>query len=325
MLVEPSSCQGSVVSVRTVIASAPGKVNLHFGVGSLDFDGYHDVVSVYQALNLRERVTVSRSKDEAWSIAVAGSLGLDQLALVPTDESNLVVKASLLAAELAALENPRALDIKISKQIPVAGGMAGGSADAAAAFLAAAEKFGLDMSFDALQFQSRRLGADVPFCMHGGTALGIGRGDRLERLALGAELHFVMISSRTGLSTPKVYAELDRQRERAGLDPHEVGSPEHPSALIEALAEGDIEQIAKLIHNDLEPAALSLQPELELTLATAEKYGALRAFVSGSGPTVAALVASEEAATELVAKLREANFDSFATCTSPLGAQLESE
>jgi 4-diphosphocytidyl-2-C-methyl-D-erythritol kinase len=308
-----------------VIASAPGKVNLHFGVGSLELDGYHEVVSVYQALNLRERVTISRSKDAEWSIAVAGSLGPDQLALVPTDESNLVVRASLLAAELAALESPRALDIKISKQIPVAGGMAGGSADAAAAFLAAAEKFGLDLSFDALQFQSRRLGADVPFCMHGGTALGLGRGDRLERLQLGAELHFVMISSRTGLSTPKVYAELDRQREQAGVDPHEVAAPEHPSALIEALAEGNIEQIAQLIHNDLEPAALALQPDLELTLATAEKYGALRAFVSGSGPTVAAMVASAEAAAELVAKLHEANFDSFATSTSPLGAQLESE
>jgi 4-diphosphocytidyl-2-C-methyl-D-erythritol kinase len=230
-----------------------------------------------------------------------------------------------LAAELAALETPRALDIKISKQIPVAGGMAGGSADAAAAFLAAAEKFGLDLSFEALQFQSRRLGADVPFCMHGGTALGLGRGDRLERLALGAELHFVMISSRTGLSTPKVYAELDRQREQAGVDPHEVAAPEHPSALIEALAQGNIDQIANLIHNDLEPAALALAPDLELTLATAEKYGALRAFVSGSGPTVAAMVANSEVAAELVAKLHEANFESFATSTSSLGAQLESE
>jgi len=325
MLAKPSSSQGLGHSVRTVIASAPGKVNLHFGVGSLDLDGYHDVVSVYQALNLRERVTVSRSKDAAWSIAVAGTIASEQLALVPTDETNLVVKASLLAAELAALESPRALDIKISKQIPVAGGMAGGSADAAAAFLAAAEKFGLDLSFDALQFQSRRLGADVPFCMHGGTALGLGRGDRLERLQLGAELHFVMISSRTGLSTPKVYAELDRQREQVGVEPHEVDAPEHPSALIEALAQGNVEQIAKLIHNDLEPAALALQPDLELTLATAEKYGALRAFVSGSGPTVAAMVASSDAAAELVAKLHEANFDSFATSTSPLGAQLESE
>ena len=325
MLVEQSLRQGLVVSVRTVIASAPGKVNLHFGVGALDLDGYHDVISVYQALNLRERVTVSRAKDQVWNVSVAGNLAQEQLALVPTDETNLVVKASVLAGELAGLETPRALNLSITKQIPVAGGMAGGSADAAAAFLAAAEKYSLDLSLEALQFQSRRLGADVPFCMHGGTALGTGRGDRLERLALGAELHFVMIASGTGLSTPKVYAELDRQRELQGIDPHEAPAPEHPSALIDALAEGDLKQIAKLIHNDLEPAALALAPELELTLATAEKYGALRAFVSGSGPTVAALVASEAAAGELVAKLHEANFDAFATSTSSLGAQLESE
>lgn len=311
--------------MRKVIASAPGKVNLHFGVGALDLDGYHDVVSVYQALNLRERVSLATSKDEGWSIEVAGTINPEQLAQVPTDESNLVVRASLLAAELAEIENVRALDLEIFKQVPVAGGMAGGSADAAAAFLAAAEKFGLDLSLEALAFQSRRLGADVPFCMLGGTALGLGRGDRLEPLALARELHFVMITSEGGLSTPKVYAELDRIREHEGLDPHEVPAPEHPSALIEALATGDIKAIAANIHNELESVALALKPELELTLAAAEKYGALRAFVSGSGPTVAALVADEQSANELVARLREANFDSFVTRTSSLGAKLESE
>ena len=312
-------------NLRRVSATAPGKVNLFFGVGGLDADGYHQVVSIYQALNLRERVSMTTAKDSSWSIEVKGSISPEQLAVVPTDESNLVVRASLLVAELAAGDRIRPLDIEIFKQVPVAGGMAGGSADAAAAMLAAAEKFSLDLGLEGLIFQARRLGADVPFCLLGGTALGLGRGDDLEPLPMPAELHFVMILSRDGLSTPRVYAELDRQREDAGLDPRQVPVPEHPTALIAALANAEVSEIAKHIHNDLESAALALKPELELTIAAAEKYGALRAFVSGSGPTVAALASSAEAAQELASKLHEANFEAVVAKSSSLGAQIEND
>lgn len=302
-------------------ASAAGKVNLFFGVGSLKTDGYHDVVSVYQALSLREDVSMSRSMAEP-HVAVAGNIRREQLDSVPRGESNLVYKAVRLLESLAGL-TPTDVDFEIFKRVPVAGGMAGGSADAAAALLAANELLNTGFSRQRLLEESVRLGADVPFGIMGGTAIGVGRGEKLEPLELGRELNLVMVANDQGLSTPQVYAELDRQREADGADPRELGELSKPQAFIDALQSGDLDRIAALIHNDLEPAALALLPELELTLAAAEKYGALRTFVSGSGPTVAALVETADDALALQTALRHANFDAFATTSSPLGARVE--
>lgn len=302
-------------------ASAAGKVNLFFGVGSLKTDGYHDVVSVYQALSLREDVSMSRSA-AAPHVAVAGNIRREQLDSVPRGDSNLVYKAVRLLESLAGL-TPTDVDFEIFKRVPVAGGMAGGSADAAAALLAANEFLNTGFSHQRLLEESVRLGADVPFGIMGGTAIGVGRGEKLEPLELGRELHLVMVANDQGLSTPQVYAELDRQRETDGADPRELGELAKPQAFIDALQSGDLDRIGALIHNDLEPAALALLPELELTLAAAEKYGALRAFVSGSGPTVAALVETADDALALQTALRHANFDAFATTSSPLGARVE--
>jgi 4-diphosphocytidyl-2-C-methyl-D-erythritol kinase len=306
---------------KWVHASAAGKVNLFFGVGSLKTDGYHDVLSVYQALSLREDVSVSRSVG-APHAAVAGNIRREQLDSVPRGESNLVFKAVRLLETMAGLE-PTDVDFEIFKRVPVAGGMAGGSADAAAALLAANEFLNTGFSRQRLLEESVRLGADVPFGIMGGTAIGVGRGEKLERLELGRDLHLVMVANDEGLSTPEVYAELDRQREADGADPRELGELTKPQPFIDALQGGDLVRIAALIHNDLEPAALALLPELELTLAAAEKYGALRAFVSGSGPTVAALVETADDALALQTALRHANFDAFATTSSQLGAQVE--
>jgi len=308
--------------MRTVTASAPAKVNLLFEVGALAADGYHSVSSIYQALDLHEKVSLSNASGDSWGISVSGSLPEEQLALVPTDESNLVVRAVELAAQLANLEKLRPLDFHIDKHIPVAGGMAGGSADAAAALMAAVEKFNLDIPRDTLLSASVALGADVPFALLGGTALGTGRGEKLKSLALATSLHFVMITSAEGLKTPAVYAELDRQRDVSGQDPRAVPAPKEPSELIEALAMGNFEAIARLIHNDLEPAACALMPELEFTIAAAERFGAARAFVSGSGPTVAALVDSAEHAVELANALRAANFTAIACNSTNRGAEL---
>lgn len=308
--------------MRTVSASAPGKVNLHFAVGALAGDGYHAVSSIYQALNLTEYVSLSASPDEASHIFLTGSLQPEQLALVPTDGVNLVVKAVALAAELAGIERLRALNFQIDKHVPVAGGMAGGSADAAAALLAAVEKFNLQISMDALVAAAVKLGADVPFALVGGTAIGTGRGEQLRNLELAQPLHFVMITSQDGLKTPAVYAELDRQRAKSGQDPKTVAVPDEPIALIDALAAGDFEAICQLIRNDLEPAAIALMPDLEFTIAAAERFGAARAFVSGSGPTVAALAPSAEAAQELATKLTEANFSVVACSSTNSGAEL---
>ena len=311
--------------MRRVVASAPAKVNLHFGVGPLLSDGYHSVSSLYQALDLREEVGIRTSTSSDWSIGVTGSITPEQLALVPTDESNLVVKAALLAARLADFEVLKPLEFDIVKRIPVAGGMAGGSADAAAALLAAATKFNLELSAAELEKVAVELGADVPFALHGGTALGTGRGEELRRISLGRELHFVMISTDAGLKTPSVYARLDEQREQAGVDPRTVAEPGEPSALIAALESGDVEAIAGLIHNDLEPAALELMPELELTIAAAVHFRAIRAFVSGSGPTIAALARDAAQAAELAARLRDANFVATQATTTGRGAELLGE
>ena len=304
-----------------VHASAAGKVNLYFGVGSLKTDGYHDVMSIYQSLNLREDVSIAASINEP-HVSVAGNIRREQLDSVPRGESNLVYKAVRLLEHLAGLETSD-VDFEIFKRVPVAGGMAGGSADAAAALLAANEFLNTGFSRQRLLEESVQLGADVPFGILGGTAIGVGRGEQLESLELGRELHLVMVANDQGLSTPQVYAELDRQREADGADPRELEPLAKPQALIDALQAGQLDRIAALIHNDLEPAALALLPELELTLAAAEKYGALRAFVSGSGPTVAALVENFDDAIALQTALRHANFDAFATTSSPLGAQVE--
>jgi 4-diphosphocytidyl-2-C-methyl-D-erythritol kinase len=308
--------------MRTVTATAPGKVNLHFEVGALASDGYHAVSSLYQALDLTEYVSLSTSRDETSTISVVGSLKPEHLALVPTDKANLVVKAVALAAELAGIERVRPFNFQIEKHVPVAGGMAGGSADAAAALVAGVEKFHLDISKDALIAAAVRLGADVPFALLGGTAIGTGRGEELRKLELAKPLHFVMITSKDGLKTPAVYAELDRQRAKRGQDPRSIELPAEPSELIHALATGDFESTAKLIHNDLEAAAIALMPELEFTIAAAERFGASRAFVSGSGPTVAALASSADAAQELASKLSDANFDVFACSSTNSGAEL---
>ena len=302
-------------------ATAFGKVNLFCGVGALQLDGYHDVLSIYQALHLGEEVAVRFAHAEQ-IIDVAGTLHEDQLLQVPRNESNLVVKAANLVASLGGLDAPK-LSFEIFKRVPVAGGMAGGSADAAAAVLAANQLLETGFSASRLIEESVALGADVPFALLGGTAIGTGRGEKLEPVPMASELHFVMIVNENGLSTPKVYAELDRQRELAGLEPKALGAIETPVRLLQALQSGDIRAIAENIHNDLEPAALALMPELELTIAAAERYGAMRAFVSGSGPTVAAIVQTREDAAALELALRHANFDAFAVASTSHGAHLK--
>ena len=302
------------------IASAPAKVNLYFGVGATLSDGFHDVTSVYQELDLREQVSVHFSK--LTQIRVEGNIDQRQLALVPKSDSNLVSKAARLIANFADAGETN-FEFEIYKRVPVAGGMAGGSADAAAALIACDHLLQTNLSRERLLRESVELGSDVPFAILGGTAIGRGRGEQLESLELGGSLHFVMILNQAGLSTPAVYAELDRQREEAGLDPRQMQTPPVPEPLIEALRAGDARAIAANIHNDLQSAALRLLPELELTISAAERYGAIRAFVSGSGPTVAAIVDTADDATALAVALQHANFNAFPVQSDSRGTVLE--
>ena len=254
----------------SVTASAPGKINLFFTVGALQPDGFHEVVSIYQALNLRETVSVTAAKE--FSLTVSGITEG-----VPTDETNLAIKAAKFVSR-----SP--LAIHIEKSVPVAGGMGGGSADAAAVVVAASKMLGAKVTAS----ETVALGSDVPFAILGGTALGTGRGELLAPLETAGEFHWVLVPAPFGLSTPQVYRTLDELRPK----------PEERDAmpLIAALRKGVPSDIAPLLHNDLQQAALHLRPELQETIDALESAGALRAMVSGSGPTILALVESADEA-----------------------------
>ncbi|WP_072749447.1 4-(cytidine 5'-diphospho)-2-C-methyl-D-erythritol kinase [Rhodococcus maanshanensis] len=275
---------------RPVIVRAPSKVNLHLGVGDLREDGYHELTSVFQALSLHDDVEVSDA-DEL-SVAVHG----ESARVVPTDRRNLVWQAAELLAERAGRDP--AVAITIAKGIPVAGGMAGGSADAAATLVALDELWELGLERVDLDEYAARLGSDVPFSLRGGTAIGTGRGEKLLPVLSRNTFHWVLALAKGGLRTPDVFRELDWLRAEGA--PPRLGDPDE---LMHALAVGDPHQLAPLLGNDLQPAALSLKPELRRTLRAGTAAGALAGIVSGSGPTCAFLCADADAAVAVSAEL----------------------
>lgn len=295
-------------------AEAPGKVNLYFAVGPPRPDGYHDVVSLYCAVSTGESVTATLTRSTGTAVdvaAVPGSLVAQQIAFgtfdlgtVPTDVTNLAVRAARTVLERFP-PLPGGLHLRIDKAVPVAGGMGGGSADAAAALvavnrLAACVSGRPALDDDALLQLAARLGADVPFALLGGAAVGTGTGAHLRPVAVGEPLHLVLVADGAGLSTPAVYAELDRLR--ADLD---VPAPRLPVRLEDVLAGGTASELAPLLSNDLQAVACALAPRLGRILAVGEQEGALASFVSGSGPTVAHVMADAASARQLVGRLRD--------------------
>ena len=274
--------------MTAVRVRVPGKVNLHLAVGDLRSDGYHELVTVFHAVDLQDEVVASSSSE--LSIAITGE-GADA---VPTDARNLAWQAAeLLAAEAGVAAN---VHLDIRKAIPVAGGMAGGSADAAGALLACARLWGVEADLPTL---AARLGSDVAFPLLGGTAVGTGRGEVLRPVPAPAGLHWVFAFADGGISTAASYAELDRHRAaRAG--PEAAGPPD---ALLTALAAGNLRAIGACLANDLQAVALALRPELHRTLDTGLEAGALAGLVSGSGPTCAFLCPDAEAAEHVAAIL----------------------
>jgi 4-diphosphocytidyl-2-C-methyl-D-erythritol kinase len=278
---------------RVVHARAPGKINVFMKVGSLLDDGYHEVATAYQAISLYEEVYARFADD--FSVRFSGPIDTTHLA---TDGSNLAIKAARLLARVADYRGGVALEIE--KHVPIAGGMGGGSADAAATLVACDHLWGTNLGRDELHSLAAELGADVPFALMGGTAVGTGRGDRLSQALAQGTFHWVLALADVGLSTPEVYAELDRHRER---HVHDIApAPEQPMVdveVLQALRAGDPHQLAEYLHNDLQAPALHLQPNLAATLELGEKQGALAGIVSGSGPTVAFLAADQDAALDL--------------------------
>ena len=279
--------------IKSVTVRVPAKVNLQLSVGPRESDGYHQLVTVFQAISIFDEVTVKIGEQASGiNLTVSG----DQVHGVPTDSSNLVVKAAELIANKFEIDIDVSIDIK--KSIPVAGGMAGGSADAAAALVAIDELYSLDMTREEMHSIASQLGSDVPFLLSGGTAIGQGRGDQLTAALSRGTYHWVLALSSVGLSTPAVYSECDRLRQ--GLD---ISEPQISDALMQALLTADPSNVGKLLVNDLQPAACSLRPALRLILDVGQEYGALGAIVSGSGPTVAFLVSDEEHGLDLAVAL----------------------
>lgn len=276
------------VPTGSVTVRVPGKVNLYLEVGDRRDDGYHELTTVFHAVSLLDEITVRNA--DVLSLELAGE-GADTL---PTDERNLAWRA----AELLAEHVGRAPDVAITveKSIPVAGGMAGGSANAAAVLVAMNTLWELGVPRRDLHVLAAQLGSDVPFALHGGTALGTGRGEELATVLARNTFHWVLAFADGGLSTPAVFAEIDRLRETERDGPPRLDDPE---PVLAALASGDPAQLAPLLGNDLQAAALSLDPGLRRTLRAGTDAGALAGIVSGSGPTCAFLCSSASSAVDV--------------------------
>ncbi|MEB4211148.1 4-(cytidine 5'-diphospho)-2-C-methyl-D-erythritol kinase [Mycobacterium sp. 94-17] len=274
------------VPTGSVTVRVPGKVNLYLAVGDRREDGYHELNTIFQAVSLLDEVTVRNA--DVLSLEVVGE-GAEKL---PTDERNL----GWQAAELMADHVGRAPDVSImiDKTIPVAGGMAGGSADAAAVLVAMNSLWELNVPRRDLRMLAARLGSDVPFALHGGTALGTGRGEELATVLSRNTFHWVLAFADRELMTPAVFAELDRLRD-AG-DPPRLPAP---GPVLAALAAGDAAQLAPLLGNEMQAAAVSLHSGLRRTLRAGVQAGALAGIVSGSGPTCAFLCPSAAAAVDI--------------------------
>ena len=281
------------VSTGSVTVRVPGKVNLYLAVGDLRDDGYHDLTTVFHAVSLFDEITVRNA--DVLALEVSGE-GDDVL---PVDQGNLAWRAAELMAEHVG--RPPDVAISMEKSIPVAGGMAGGSADAAAVLVAMNSLWELGVPRRDLHLLAAQLGSDVPFALHGGTALGTGRGEQLATVLARNTFHWVLAFADGGLSTPKVFGEMDRLRADGDRDlPPRLDDPE---PLLAALASGDPHQLAPLLGNDLQAAALSLDARLRRTLHAGVDAGALAGIVSGSGPTCAFLCASASAAIDVGVEL----------------------
>ena len=275
----------------SVVTRVPGKINLQLSVGPLQRDGYHPVATVFQAVSIFDDVKIALSDKPGITIHSAKS---DER--LPLDKNNLAFKAAELMAKKFDISD--GIEITLNKEIPIAGGMAGGSADAGATIVGIDALFSLGLKRNEMEKIGSELGADIPFTISGGTAIGTGRGDQITPVLSRGSYSWVLALSSSGLSTPAVYNECDRLRE--GL---QVAPPHISDSLLHALSAGDAVALGKALSNDLQPAACSLKPALRLILDVGLDYGALGGLVSGSGPTVAFLAENEDHALDLVVAL----------------------
>ena len=298
------------MALTSVLVRVPAKVNLQLSVGPLRPDGYHELATVFHAVSLSDEVKATYAEPGAGITLTISGEGADHL---PVDESNLAYRAAMLLAAHAGIEAD--VTMHLNKGIPVAGGMAGGSADAAGALVACDALWRLGTDRDDLMDLAAELGSDVPFALHGGTAVGTGRGEKLMSALARGSFHWVFALADGGLSTPAVYGECDRLREGA-----DVPDPYVSDLLMQGLRAGDAVILGKALSNDLQAAAISLRPSLANVLETGDDLGALGGIVSGSGPTCAFLARDEEHALDIAVGLTSAGVcRTVKTATSPAG------
>jgi 4-diphosphocytidyl-2-C-methyl-D-erythritol kinase len=287
---------------ESVHVRAPGKLNLFLHVGDVTEDGYHDIVTAFQAVSLYEDVRAW--PDDDISVSFSGPINTSRL---PRDDSNLAMKAAKLFAKTTGVT--AGIRLEIEKHVPIAGGMGGGSADAAATLLACDALWGTDLPRDAMLRMARKLGSDVPFALMGGNAIGTGRGDRLSPALGTGTFHWVLVVSDFGLSTPAVYRELDlmRSERTSGTDADTgYGVTSVEPTVLKALRAGDARLLATAIDNDLQDPALRLSDDLVDVIDAGEHSGALASVLSGSGPTVAFLAEDADSAIALQISLSAA-------------------
>jgi 4-diphosphocytidyl-2-C-methyl-D-erythritol kinase len=273
-----------------VTVAVPAKVNLQLGVGPVRPDGYHELVTIFHAVDLLDTITATPA--EGVSLSVRG----EDADSVPTDGTNLAWRAAIALAEYADVAAD--VHIEIAKAIPVAGGMAGGSADAAATLIACDALWGTELDREELHHLAAGLGSDVPFALEGGTAIGMGRGEQLTTVLTRGTFHWAFAIADGGLSTPAVYRQCDVLRENES-----VADPEVDEDIVTALAHGDARALGRALTNDLQRAAVSLRPSLGDLLDAGDELGALGQIVSGSGPTCAFLARDAEHALDIAVGL----------------------
>jgi 4-diphosphocytidyl-2-C-methyl-D-erythritol kinase len=308
------------VTAGDVVARAPAKINVHLAVGPLRPDGFHELHTVYLAVSLYDPVTAAPGSGLSLTVSGEGTGAATGGAVVPADSRNLVWRAAELLARHAGV--PADASIGITKTIPAAAGLAGGSADAAAALVALDALWGTRAARADLLELAAQLGSDVPFSLLGGIALGTGRGEQLSPVLARTPWHWVLGIAGEGLSTPTVYAELDRLRAEGRVPDGAELTPSEP--VIAALRSGPPAALAAALCNDLQAPALALRPGLRRALSAASDAGAAAVLVSGSGPTVAALAEDEAGAVRLAATLAGAGvFRTVRAVSGPVpGARL---
>jgi 4-diphosphocytidyl-2-C-methyl-D-erythritol kinase len=287
---------------RVVHLRTNAKTNLFLRVLGRRPDGYHEIETIFHTLGLADSVTIGPAT--SGGIEVDMQPGTERVIGLPLAADNLVhAAARRLMEEVGRREGAR---IEIVKRIPIGAGLGGGSGNAAAILHCLNEIWGLNLDSETLAELALDLGADVPYCLSGGTALATGRGEVITTLPAPATLWFVLGLSNEPLLTREVYGAFDARR-----DATEVRS----APLSHALGLGDVDAIANLLHNDLEPPAFRLRPELEKLEAAMLDAGALGAVMSGSGPTMIGL-ARDQGHASAIAVAVERWFDRITVTSS---------